>query len=53
VRILVTEKVKDGSVISRTPAYHNVVIQKDLPIGYEGHAVILEDRMYYLLGSLC
>jgi len=52
-RILVTEKVKDGSVISRTPAYHNVVIQKDLPMGYEGHAVIFEDKKYYFLGSLC
>jgi threonylcarbamoyladenosine tRNA methylthiotransferase CDKAL1 len=52
-RILVTEKIKDGSVISRTPTYQNVVIQKDLPIGYEGHAVIFEDRKYYFLGSLC
>ena len=52
-RILVTEKIKDGSVISRTPNYHNVVIQKDLPIGYEGHAEIFEDRKYYFLGSVC
>ncbi|HUU76292.1 MAG TPA: tRNA (N(6)-L-threonylcarbamoyladenosine(37)-C(2))-methylthiotransferase [Methanoregulaceae archaeon] len=51
--ILVTEKIRHGSVISRTPNYQNVVIQRDLPVGYEGHAVILEDRKYYFIGALC
>lgn len=52
-RILVTEKVRQGSVISRNSSYLNVVIQQDLPIGYEGDAILTEDRSYYFLGSLC
>ena len=33
---LVTEKIKKGSVMTRTPNYLGIVINEDLPVGYEG-----------------
>jgi len=50
--ILVTEKVRSGSVICRNPCYLNVVVRGDLPLGYEGRAVVTENRRHYVVGEL-
>jgi threonylcarbamoyladenosine tRNA methylthiotransferase CDKAL1 len=52
VPVIVTEQIRNGSVISRTPCYRNVVIQATLPPGYSGHALLREDRLHYFIGEL-
>ncbi|MFA4878198.1 MAG: radical SAM protein [Methanoregula sp.] len=52
VSIRVTEKIRDGSVMARTHEYCGVVINEDLPIGYEGVAFLKNDRKYFFIGEL-
>jgi threonylcarbamoyladenosine tRNA methylthiotransferase CDKAL1 len=52
VPVIVTEQLRNGSVISRTPCYRNVVIRADLPPGYRGHALLREDHLHYFIGEL-
>jgi tRNA A37 methylthiotransferase MiaB len=52
VPIVVTEKIRAGSVLTRTPAYTGVVINKELPLGYTGHALLKQDRKYFFIGEL-
>ena len=52
VPIVVTEKIRAGSVLARTPAYTGVVINKELPLGYTGHALLKQDRKYFFVGEL-
>jgi tRNA A37 methylthiotransferase MiaB len=52
VPVLVTEQIREGSVMARTPNYTGVVINEDLPIGYEGQAVLRKDRKYFFIGDL-
>lgn len=47
----VTELIRPGSVMARTPAYVGVVIQEDLPVGYEGLVVLKKDRKYFFIGE--
>ncbi|WP_321505209.1 tRNA (N(6)-L-threonylcarbamoyladenosine(37)-C(2))-methylthiotransferase [uncultured Methanoregula sp.] len=51
VPVLVTEKIRDGSVMARTPEYLGVVINESLPIGYEGPAILKKDRKYFFIGE--
>jgi MiaB/RimO family radical SAM methylthiotransferase len=51
VPFIVTEKIREGSVVARTPQYQGVVLQEDLPIGTTGDAILTEERMYYFIGS--
>jgi threonylcarbamoyladenosine tRNA methylthiotransferase CDKAL1 len=51
VPFIVTEKVRDGSVIARTPSYLGVVIREELPVGTTGTVLLEEERMYYFVGS--
>jgi MiaB/RimO family radical SAM methylthiotransferase len=51
VPFIVTEKIREGSVVARTPLYQGVVLQEDLPIGTTGDAILTEERMYYFIGS--
>jgi MiaB/RimO family radical SAM methylthiotransferase len=52
VPFIVTEKIRDGSVMARTPAYTGVVLNEDLPAGYEGRALLKKDRRYFFIGNL-
>jgi MiaB/RimO family radical SAM methylthiotransferase len=52
VPVLVTEKIREGSVMARTPDYTGVVINDNLPIGYEGCAVLKKDRKYFFIGEI-
>jgi len=51
VPFLVTEKIKTGSVMARSPDYLGIVIDEDLPLGYEGQAILKKDRKYFFIGQ--
>lgn len=51
VPFIVTEKIKEGSVVARTPLYQGVVLKEDLPIGTTGEAILTDERTYYFIGS--
>jgi hypothetical protein len=51
VSFLVTEKIKKGSVMARSPDYLGIVINEDLPVGYEGQATLKKDRKYFFIGQ--
>jgi threonylcarbamoyladenosine tRNA methylthiotransferase CDKAL1 len=51
VPLVVTERIRKGSVSARTPQYHNVILQEDLPPGFRCHALITGERTYYLTGE--
>lgn len=52
VPVLITERVKSGSVMGRTPSYAGVVIKGDLGIGYSGLVALREEHGYYFTGEL-
>jgi len=51
VPFVVTESLRSGSVLARTPAYTGVVINEELPWGYTGRAVLKKDRKYFFIGE--
>jgi threonylcarbamoyladenosine tRNA methylthiotransferase CDKAL1 len=51
VPIIVTETIKSGSVMARSPDYRGIVIHENLPLGYEGHAILKKDRKYFFIGQ--
>lgn len=51
VSYLVTEKIKKGSVMARSPNYLGIVIDENLPVGYEGQAILKKDRKYFFTGQ--
>jgi tRNA A37 methylthiotransferase MiaB len=51
VPFTVTETLRKGSVMARSPAYTGIVIREDLPVGFEGEAVLREDRRYFFIGE--
>lgn len=51
VPFIVTEKIREGSVVARTPQYLGIVLMEDLPLGTTGDAILTEERMYYFVGS--
>jgi len=52
VPVVVTEQLRTGSVLARTPSYTGVVINEVLPIGYTGKAILKRDRKYFFSGEL-
>jgi threonylcarbamoyladenosine tRNA methylthiotransferase CDKAL1 len=48
---IVTERIRDGSVMARTPSYLGIVLDEDLPIGCTGYALIDDDHRYFLSGK--
>jgi threonylcarbamoyladenosine tRNA methylthiotransferase CDKAL1 len=50
VPFVVTESIKKGSVMGRSPSYLGIVINEDLPVGYEGQAILKKDRKYFFIG---
>jgi tRNA A37 methylthiotransferase MiaB len=51
VPFTVTETVRTGSVMARSPAYLGIVINEDLPIGSDGRVLLEEDRKYFFIGE--
>jgi len=51
VPFVVTEIIRPGSVMGRSPAYVGIVINEDLPVGYEGRARLEKDRKYFFIGK--
>lgn len=51
VPFVVTEIIRTGSVMGRSPAYGGLVINEDLPLGFEGHARLEKDRKYFFIGK--
>jgi threonylcarbamoyladenosine tRNA methylthiotransferase CDKAL1 len=53
VPIIVTERIRKGSVLARSPSYLGIALHEDLPIGFTGHATILKEHMYFFSGKRC
>ena len=51
VPFLVTETLRKGSVMARSPEYAGIVIREDLPVGFAGDAILLQDRKYFFIGE--
>jgi threonylcarbamoyladenosine tRNA methylthiotransferase CDKAL1 len=51
VSFLVTETLRKGSVMARSPEYTGIVIREDLPVGFLGEAVLTQDRKYFFIGK--
>ena len=51
VKFVVTEKVRSGSVMARTPSYLGVVLDEEFPVGYRGQARLEKEHMYYFSGN--
>jgi threonylcarbamoyladenosine tRNA methylthiotransferase CDKAL1 len=51
VPFMVTEILRKGSVMARSPAYTGIVIRENLPVGHRGEAVLLQDRKYFFIGE--
>jgi tRNA A37 methylthiotransferase MiaB len=52
VPFLVTETIKLGSVMARSPNYLGIVINENLPVGYKGRVILKKDRKYFFIGQL-
>jgi len=48
---IVTERIRKGSVMARTPSYLGIVLGEDLPFGFEGSATIKKEKMYFFSGE--
>jgi len=53
VPIIVTERIRKGSVLARTPSCLGIALHEDLPIGFTGHATIQKEHMYFFSGKRC
>ncbi|MDD1682322.1 MAG: radical SAM protein [Methanoregula sp.] len=51
VPFMVTETLRKGSVMTRSPEYTGIVIREDLPVGFCGDAVLRQDRKYFFIGE--
>ncbi len=51
IPFIVTETLRKGSVMARSPTYLGIVINEELPIGYIGRAVLEKDRKYFFIGE--
>jgi threonylcarbamoyladenosine tRNA methylthiotransferase CDKAL1 len=48
---MVTETLRKGSVMARSPEYTGIVIRENLPVGFSGQAILRQDRKYFFLGE--
>ncbi len=48
---IVTEKIKKGSVMARSPNYLGIILNESLPLGYEGRAILKKDKKYFFTGQ--
>lgn len=51
VPFMVTETLRKGSVMARSPEYTGIVIREDLPVGFRGYALLTQDRNYFFIGD--
>lgn len=51
VPFMVTEILKEGSVMARTSEYTGIVLDEVLPVGTKGFARIKKDRRYFFTGE--
>jgi MiaB-like tRNA modifying enzyme len=51
VPFTVTENLKEGSVMARTPEYTGLVLDEVLPVGGKGFARLKKDRRYFFTGE--
>jgi threonylcarbamoyladenosine tRNA methylthiotransferase CDKAL1 len=51
VPFIVTEHIKTGSVMARTPSYLGIVLKENLPVGFQGRATIKGEKMYFFTGE--
>ncbi|MDP2798063.1 MAG: tRNA (N(6)-L-threonylcarbamoyladenosine(37)-C(2))-methylthiotransferase [Methanoregula sp.] len=51
VPFIVTEIIRKGSVMARAPNYTGIVLNEDLPAGYEGRAILVKDQKYFFIGK--
>jgi len=51
VPFMVTESLRKGSVMARSPEYTGIVIREDLPLGFRGNAILRHDRKYFFIGE--
>ena len=51
VPFLVTETLRKGSVMARSPEYTGIVLREDLPVGFRGEALLRQDRKYFFIGE--
>jgi threonylcarbamoyladenosine tRNA methylthiotransferase CDKAL1 len=51
VPFMVTETLRKGSVMARSPEYAGIVIRENLPVGFIGDAVLKQDRKYFFIGE--
>ena len=52
VPFIVTEKIREDSVMARSHGYIGIVLNENLPPGYRGNAVLKKDRKYFFIGEL-
>jgi tRNA A37 methylthiotransferase MiaB len=51
VPFTVTELLRKGSVMARSPEYTGIVLREDLPVGFYGKAILKADRKYFFIGE--
>jgi threonylcarbamoyladenosine tRNA methylthiotransferase CDKAL1 len=51
VPFIVTETLRKGSVMARSPEYTGIVIRANLPVGFHGDAILRQDRKYFFIGE--
>ena len=51
VPFIVTEIIREGSVMARAPNYTGIVLNENLSAGYEGRAILVKDRKYFFIGK--
>jgi len=51
VPFIVTETLRNGSVMARSPEYTGIVIRENLPVGFRDDAILRKDRRYFFIGE--
>ena len=51
VPFIVTEALRKGSVLARSPDYTGIVLPEEIPIGSTGTAILRKDRNYFFVGE--
>lgn len=51
VTVTVTEILRPGSVMARSPDYTGILLYDDLPVGFTGEVILREDRKFFFIGE--
>jgi tRNA A37 methylthiotransferase MiaB len=52
VAVIVTERIRPGTVLARTNSYTGVVLLRDFPLGTELKVRLAEERTYFFIGNV-